>query len=448
MGRNFDPRALADFARYYGFHYDRCDRRGLVEDILVEMERGLRGDESSLPMLPSYISPAATLPTGARVLALDAGGTNLRAAVVRIGDDGSILPEEQSKAPMPGTQGRASARDFFSSIADLVQPLLAGAGKIQGIGFCFSYPTEAQSDADGVLLEFSKEVDAPEVVGKAVGAELRAELERRGVALPERLVLLNDTTATLLSGLAGIPADGRTGSIGGPQGPVVGFILGTGTNVAYPEALIPKIGFDAPDAPQVVVCETGNFNCRCTGRLDAAFDAGLRNPGAYTFEKTMAGAYLGGLSLFMLKRAVEDGVLNLRDPEAILGAPSMPTKDLTSFLRDPFGGEGLLSRVFSAEDRDSASSAAFLLSILVERAGFFAAASVAAAGIRTRGGFDPMAPLRVAVEGTTFKVVRGLRSAFEAHLHRMLSAEAPRSVVVSEVEQASLFGAAVAALST
>jgi hexokinase len=44
-------------------------------------------------------------------------------------------------------------------------------------------------------------------------------------------------------------------------------------------------------------------------------------------------------------------------------------------------------------------------------------------------------------------VVRGLRPAFEAYLHQMLSQKAPRRVVVSPVEQASLFGAAVAALS-
>ena len=83
MRPSFDPRLLADFARYYGFHYGVCDSAALVKDLVIEMERGLRGDASTLPMIPSYITPCGSVPAGRTVLALDAGGTNLRAARVR-----------------------------------------------------------------------------------------------------------------------------------------------------------------------------------------------------------------------------------------------------------------------------------------------------------------------------------------------------------------------------
>jgi hexokinase len=446
MNVPFDTDTLADFARYYGFHYDVCDPRGLVEDLLMEMERGLRGDSSTLPMLPSYIKPVSELPRGKTVVALDAGGTNLRAARIRFDGNGKLVEEESRKSSMPGTKGRISASDFFSEIADAVHPLLSGP--IDGLGFCFSYPMETLENADARVLMFSKEVDAPEVVGKAMGEGLSAELRKRGAAVPGRVVLLNDTTAALLAGTAEIPADGGLNL--GPRtagGPVIGFILGTGMNVAYPEVRIPKIGFHDAEAPQIVVCETGNFRTRYLGRLDEAYDAGLKNPGAYTYEKTMAGAYLGGLALFMLKRAVADGVLALSDPGALGELKTLPTKDVTSFMRSPYSGEGALSALFSKEDRNVVSSATFLCSILIERAALFAAASVAAAVERAGTGFDPLSPVRVAVEGTTFMVVRGLRPAFESYLHLMLSGSAPRRVVVSPVEQASLYGAAVAALS-
>jgi hexokinase len=253
--------------------------------------------------------------------------------------------------------------------------------------------------------------------------------------------------------LAEIPADGGLAlDKGGPAaagtaGPTIGFILGTGMNVAYPESRIPKIGFDDAASPQVVVCETGNFRTRYLGRLDEAYDAMLKNPGAYTYEKTMAGAYLGGLVLFMLKQAVSDGVLSVSDPAFFASIAALPTKDVTSFMRAPYSGEGALSTYFAKEDRATVSAATFLCAILIERAALFAAASVAAAIERTGSGYDPLSPVRVAVEGTTFMVVRGLRPAFEAYLHQMLSAKAPRRVVVSPVEQASLYGAAVAALS-
>ncbi len=451
MRAAFDPRLLADFARYYGFHYGVCDPEALVKDLLIDMERGLRGDASTLPMLPSYLTPVAKVTPGKKVIALDAGGTNLRAAVVRFDEYGKAQTEGSRKAPMPGTKGRLSADAFFDEMADIAAPLLAESSGVEGIGFCFSYPMEMTRDADGVLLGFSKEVDAPDVIGKAIGAGLRDALKKRGAAVPERIVLLNDTVATLLSGLAEIPADGgsRKGAdiYGVEGGPVIGFILGTGMNIAYPEARIPKIGFDSPDAPQIVVCETGSFRTRYTGRLDEEFDKTLKNPGQYTFEKTMAGAYLGPLSLHMLKKAVSDGVLAFRRSEDILAMETLQTKDLNAFMHTPLTGEGPIASLFQKDERDALSSLVFLTSIVTERAALFAAAAVAAAVERTGAGFDPFVPVRVAVEGTTYMIYKGMRKALESYLHVMLSAKAPRQVTIAPVEQASLFGAAVAALS-
>jgi hexokinase len=451
MRSGFDPRLLADFARYHGFHYAVVDQAALVKDLVIEMERGLRGDPSFLPMLPSYISPAATVPAGKTVLALDAGGTNLRAALVSFDAAGKPTAEGLRKAPMPGTKGRLTPAQFFDEIADVAGPLLQTGKKVEGIGFCFSYPMETTKDADGILLGFSKEVDAPEVIGQAVGAGLRAALSRRGVKSPERVVLLNDTVATLLSGLAEIPADGglRKGAdkYGVEGGPAIGFILGTGMNVAYPEATIPKIDFHKPDAPQIVVCETGSFRTRYGGRLDEEFDATLKNPGKYTFEKTMAGAYLGPLTLHMLKHAVNEGVLVFKRSGELLDLPGLATKDFNAFQHSPLSGEGPIASLFGPDERDALATACFLASIINERAAMFGAASVAAAVARTGAGYDPFVPVRVAVEGTTYMVYKGLRTALESYLHTMLAQKAPRSLVIAPVEQASLFGAAVAALS-
>jgi hexokinase len=89
----------------------------------------------------------------------------------------------------------------------------------------------------------------------------------------------------------------------------------------------------------------------------------------------------------------------------------------------------------------------YLTSIITERAALFSAAVVAAIVERTGGGYDPFVPVRIAVEGTTYMIYRGMREALESRLHIMLNAVMPRSYVLSPVEHASLFGAAVAALS-
>ncbi|MDR1128129.1 MAG: hexokinase [Treponema sp.] len=448
---SFDPKALSDFARYYGFHYDISDPAILVRDILADMERGLRGQKSVLPMIPSYISPAAAMPPGKQVIALDAGGTNLRASLVHFDEDGKTVTEGTDKVPMPGTRGRVSPEQFFNQIADLTVPLFEGAKKIEGIGFCFSYPMEITKESDGIPLQFSKEVDAQEVIGKKIGEGLKDALTRRGIKAPERMVLLNDTVSTLLSGLVLIPAHGgtRTGEdrYGVEAGPVIGLILGTGFNTAYPEKSIPKIGFESEENPQIVVCETGNFSPRYLGPLDRAYDATTKNPGTYTQEKASSGAYLGPLTLHILKQAVNEGLLKFRKSAELLSWPTLQTKDLNSFMHAPLAMKGPLGELFGNDERDAIASLSYLASIVTKRGAVFSAAVVAAMVERIGAGHDPLVPVRIAVEGTTYVVYRGMRETLEANLHIMLNREGPRAYVISPVEQASLLGAAVAALS-
>jgi hexokinase len=451
---SFNPGLLAEFARHYGFHYDICDPEVLIRDVKIDMERGLRGQSSSLPMIPAYISPVSRVPPGKTVIALDAGGTNLRAALVCFDDLGKAVPENSRKVPMPGTRGRVDAETFFNEMAGLIAPLFEearAAGKtIEGIGFCFSYPMEITENSDGVLLAFSKEVDAPEVIGKAIGRGLREALGRRGIRPPERIVLLNDTVAALLSGLAEIPPNGGkwqgADTYGKTGGPVVGFILGTGFNLAYPEKNIPKIGFVSETSPQIVVCEAGTFFPRYLGILDREYDATTKNPGVYTLEKSTAGAYLGPLTLHILKQAVRDGVLVFKKSGEFLSWPALQTRDLNAFMHAPLTGEGPIGELFGPDEGDALISLVYLTSIVTERAALFSAALVAAAVERTGSGYDPLIPVRVAVEGTTYVIYKGMREALESYLHTMLVSLIPRSYMISPVEQASLFGAAVAAL--
>jgi hexokinase len=451
MAFSFNPRELSDFARYYGFHYDNWDPAALVQDVLIDMDRGLRGQSSSLPMIPSYISPVSRVPAGKTVLALDAGGTNLRAGLVHFDTDGKALAEGTRKAPMPGTRGPVGAEEFFDQIAELALPLLETPHNIAGIGFTFSYPMEITKETDGILLGFSKEVDAPEVIGKSIREGLREALDRRGCHYPGRIVLLNDTTATLLSGLVEIPRSGETAaekdSGDGPGGPVIGMILGTGFNTAYPEKRIPKTGFESALNPQIVVCETGAFALRYRGSLDREYDRTTKNPGAYTLEKASSGAYLGPLTLHILKQAVKDQAIRFHRSEEFLALPALQTRELNEFMRAPLAAEGVLGRLFDRDEGDARAALQYLTEIVTERGGLLAAAAVAATVERAGPSGEPFAPVRIAVEGTTYMIYKGMRRALESRLHTMLVSGKPRPYVIAPVEQASLLGAAVAALS-
>jgi len=446
----FNAQELSDFARFYGFHYDSINPDSLVKEVLIEMERGLYGSASSLPMIPSYITPVTNIPAGKTVLALDAGGTNLRASLVQFNENGEAAAQGTRKTPMPGTNGQIKAKDFFDTIAQAALPLI-NESKIEGIGFTFSYPMEITPDADGILLGFSKEVDAPDVIGKAIGKELRNALAEKGCKYDGPIVLLNDTVATLLSGLVSISPDGeavRTGNdFDASPGPVIGFILGTGFNTAYPETAIPKINFNSASSPQIVVCETGNFNVHCRGQLDREYDSTTKNPGGYFLEKASAGAYLGPLTLHILKQAIKDKVLVFKKSAELLAMPHLETRFLNEFTHAPLKAQGPLGSLFEKDEKDALAAVQYITSIVTERGALFSAAVLAATVKRLNADFEPYSPVRIAVEGTTYMIYKGMRRAIESHLHQMMIREKPRPYVISPVEQASLFGAAVAALS-
>ncbi|MDR0513329.1 MAG: hexokinase [Treponema sp.] len=453
MSNKFDPVALSDFARYYGFHYDRIDSFGLIEDVLVEMQRGLDGRSSSLPMIPAYISFGASAETAANekagktVIALDAGGTNLRSALVQFDQNGKVIITDSLQAPMPGTYGRLDEKDFFSKIADVTTPLIKKSdSKIEGIGFCFSYPMEITKEADGILLALSKEVDAPEVIGKPIGKSLKTALSNQHADVPEKIVLLNDTVATLLSGMNEFHGDFS-------RAPLVGFILGTGFNTAYLEKRIDKIGFDGSNqsneqqSRQIVVCESGNFAHRYMGFLDREYDATTKNSNSYSLEKAASGAYLGPLTFHIIKQAIRDGVFSFSRMDDFLAIPALQTKDLNAFLTNPHDPHNFLGSLFGADEQGALSSVVYLASIVTERAALLSAAMVAAAVEKSGDCFDPFAQGGIAVEGTTYIRYSGMRRALESYLHVMLNRKKPRQYTIAPVQQASLLGAAAAALS-
>ncbi|MDR2489908.1 MAG: hexokinase [Spirochaetaceae bacterium] len=452
---HFNKNGLEDFSRYYGIHYDICQSDVIVRDFISDAERGLAGKTSFMPMIPAYIKSSTGVPAGKKALALDAGGTNLRAAIVSFDEDGKVCTEGLTKTFMPGTRGRLGVDEFYNALAAVCEPLLAGGAAVDGIGFCFSYAMEITKDGDGIPQTFSKELDAPDAAGKPVGANLRMALAKRGIQAPERIILLNDTTATLLSGAAQIPAmrpskiavDGgqAAGCTAVAAGPAAGLILGTGFNIAYPEKNIPKIGVHSEDG-HIVVTEAGNFLFRYQGLIDKEFDAQTKSPGAYTAEKAISGAYLGSLNLLVFKKAVEEGLLSFAKAGELCALPRLETRDLNAFLHNPLSQDGF-GAYFGTGELAARAAVCYLAGLVTERAALLASALCAATVVKMGAPDNPLAPVRIAVEGTTYMMYHFMRESFEARLRTSLAACGIQNYIIMPVEQASLTGAAAAALS-
>ena len=194
-------------AAFLGRH--NFDLRGpavntVIDTLLYDMEEGLKHEPSSPPhtgpamdMIPTWIIPPEQPPKNASVIVIDAGGTNFRSCLVHFDENSRPSISRLERKPMPATDREYSKAEFFDTIASYLDHLKDAA---DSIGFCFSYAMKITPSGDGEVLQFSKEIKAPEVTGSLVGENLEAALIKRGWRKPKRIMLLNDTVAALLAG--------------------------------------------------------------------------------------------------------------------------------------------------------------------------------------------------------------------------------------------------------
>ncbi len=427
--------AVDAFLTRTGMNHRTLDMEKYCTVFMEEMRKGLTGSPSSLDMIPTYIDTSHDIPRDTKVIAMDAGGTNLRVALVSFDGSGKQVIEGLARHRMPGSQGEVSREEFFKALAGFAEPF---SGKADTIGFCFSYPAEITPDKDGRLIYFSKEIRAPGVVGQMIGANLLAEM--KGGRKPSRVILLNDTVATLLAGRNSLP--------GRRFDDYIGFVCGTGLNTAYVEANaeITKAPALDPKGSQIINTESGSFEKGPTGLVDEEFHATTINPGKYRNEKMISGAYQGGLALAALKRAARDGVLAAGAASGINALSTLTTKDLNDFLFFP-EGDTPAARALSGASADDAQAAYMIADAIVERAAVMVAVNLCAVLLKTGKGTDPRRPVCITVDGTTFWQMRGFRTRVECAMRGFLTGDRERAFeIVRAAEDAPLAGAAIAAL--
>ncbi len=424
----------AAFLKQNGLDVEGIDREALLAVFAEEMDAGLAGRPSSLMMIPSFISIDKPVKTDTPVVVLDAGGTNLRAAVVKISARGKAEIGAFFKRPMPGTQGEVSADAFYDAFADFLMPIIAES---ESIGFCFSYPAEIMPDCDAKLLRWSKQIQVPSVVGTMIGSGLLKHLAQRGY--PRRTVILNDTVATLLAG--------KSAGVARVYSAYVGFILGTGTNTAYVErnALITKRTDLDPAGSMAINVESGAFRRIRQSLFDTILDAGTNDCGHYTFEKMISGAYLGWLGFTVLGEAAKAGFFSAAAAAKIATWSRVSNKHMDDFCGGaPTPDNPFLDAAFSAADRESVVS---LCTPVYARAAVLTAVNLASAVLKTGEGKDPARPVCVNVDGSTY--YKTLTADFQNRVQRELKALlAPRGIAYEliQVAESPVIGAAVAGL--
>jgi len=424
-----------EFLKKYEMDHEGIDIEKNCRVFMQEMVAGLEGKESSLKMIPTYISMDKEVTLEKPVIVMDAGGTNFRVAVVYFDKNKKPVIEDFKLYPMPGTKGEISKEEFFKAIAQYMEPVLNKSDKI---GFCFSYPTEILPNRDGRLIQFCKEVQVKGVEGQLIGENLLNTIKKMGYGGKKSIVLLNDTVATLLGGKAAYP-DRKFDSY-------IGFILGTGTNTCYIEENknIRKVqSLAASEGSMLVNVESGAYGKAPRGKIDLEFDSGTVNPGQYVFEKMISGGYQGGLMLTVIKKAAEEGLLSKDSTERVAAVKELSSKAIDDFLYYPYG-ENTLAQCCAADDDRLAMY--YIIDSMIERAAKLVTANLSAVILKSGKGSNPCAPVCVTAEGTTFYKSKLFRGKLDYYIRTYLNEREKAYCEFVKADNATLIGTAIAGL--
>jgi hexokinase len=410
-----------------------------IEGFEAEMLKGLRGEPGSLRMLPTRIDPCAIADSdlAGRVIAIDAGGTNLRVALVELREDGAPEILHHEKYPVPGSDGGVGVDEFFDKIASCLGPV---AAKSDRIAFCFSNPAETLPSGDARVIGFTKEVKVSGSSGVVIGDALREALKSRGLPSEKSVVVLNDAVAAQLAALADAGERGQYGSS-------IGFIFGTGVNVCYAEKngnVVKDEALRAAPGSTIINVEAGGYDGFPEGEADRRHIAATDDPEKQRFEKMSSGAYQCDNLLEWIRLAASKGVFS-EGFEVRAGAlKRIPVGEPERFCVSPRAGGELSKLCVNAAD---AAKLRRLTEAFFDRIAFMLAVMLTA--VLSRAGDaarDASRPVRVSAEGSALAAESVLRERLAGYMSDYARGRLGLHSRFVQIEHATLIGAAVAGL--
>lgn len=279
-----------------------------IRDIFKdELEKGIRSKSSSLQMENTYIPELPDGTEEGKYLALDLGGTNFRVLLVEF-STGQILDVQVKHYHISEELRLGPGIDLFDYLAESMCDFLQTKG-LRGqsipLGFTFSFPMAQHSLKTGVLVNWTKSFNCPDVVGNDAVRLLNEALHRKGCCDVSVHAVLNDTTGTLMMGAF---LDKNT---------CIGLILGTGSNACYLERADRVEQWETKrhgEKEVIIDIEWGAFGDNgvldfIKTDYDVQVDENSLLVNSFTFEKYISGKYLGEIVRVILVRLVQEGLL-------------------------------------------------------------------------------------------------------------------------------------------
>jgi hexokinase len=424
------------FLNKYGMYSKSIDMESLTRDFMDVMNKGLAGKDGGLLMLPSYIQMDHDIEKNKPVIVLDAGGTNFRVATVLFDDNMKPVIEDYKQYAMPGSNGTLSKNEFYRTIVEYMAPVLDKSDKI---GFCFSYATETLPNKDGAIVSFSKEICIREAEGTLIGESIKSFMAEMGYQHDIEMTVINDTVATLLSGISAFP-DREFDTL-------IGLILGTGVNTAYIEnqANITKLdSIRTYPGHMIINMESCEYEVPQRGIIDEQIDHKTLNPGKSIFEKMVSGKYLGTIAFELLKKAVEkEKIFSDSFHKGFKQLDRLLSEELDDFLYYPFGCNNIAGICQTDNDR---AIAYHIIENIFDRAARLIIINIAGILIKTGKGKDPCKPALIIVDGSAFHRSKLFRPMIEYYAQTYLNQQLGLYCEFHKVDNGNLIGAAVSGL--
>jgi len=396
------------FLRKYVQHADDIDIDASLQLLAKDIQAGLNREQSSIYMIPSFLTTDVKVKAGVRNILIDAGGTNLRICTGSVDSNGKVTLDDYYKTHMPGIRKEITADEFYRQVAKSISPL---ADKGKDIGFCYSYGAVMMPTLDGISYQSAKEVKVKGIKGTMVGASTLNAL-RKYSATERRIVILNDTVATLLGGKMCLrDADYST---------YIGYIIGTGTNVSYVEDCtnIKRLPQGSVKGKMIINTEVGNFDKLNRGTFDRIVDSQSEQPNSQLAEKMCSGRYLSLIIKQAINQAVIDGLFSGRVEldKDFFDASITDTAVWNKYMSGDRGGKAI-AKYFGIADNLVVKD---IVTGIIDRAAKVGALLVSAFAIKSNCGYSQDSPIAIVAEGTTFYRLYSFRQRFEHYLSLIL----------------------------
>ena len=256
----------------------------VANSLQAKIEEGLKKDGMEILDIPTHITPKKDISDG-KVLALDWGGTNFRAAIVEFKNGKPSVIESKKKSISAKETAGFKRDDLHNEMASLICELETLDESVTQIGFCFSYPAASRLNGDAILLRWTKGIDIPDMIEEPVGETLMKYLNNYKNIRTNftNIKVINDTVACLFAGLSETGYDSY-----------MGLIVGTGTNMASLMQLDKIEKLNSKEEGIIPInLESGNFKPPHLTVVDGLVDVMSNNKGSQLFEKAISGGYMG-----------------------------------------------------------------------------------------------------------------------------------------------------------